>query len=105
MLLPYRHWEVSNSRCRWKPECLQQSSMRMSSRGLIDRKLVSGRNRIQQKGIVCQKENRPLCCGFLRGGQNEEKAMTRALGTDNGQSPEVKAEKGISGRRVREEEA
>lgn len=43
--------------------------------------------------------------GVLREGHKEEKAMTRSLGTDHGQSPEVKPEKGIPGRRVREEES
>ena len=71
----------------------------------IDRKLVSARNRIRQKGIVCQKQKRPLCCGLLRGGQNEEKAMTTPLGTNHEESPEVKAEKRNSDGRLREEEA
>jgi len=34
---------------------------------MIDRNLVSGKNRIQQKGIVCQKENIPyLVAGCVR---------------------------------------
>jgi len=33
---------------------------------IIDRNLVSGRNRIRQKGIVCQRERGPICCGRLR---------------------------------------
>ncbi len=46
----------------------------------IDRKFVLGRNRIQPNVIVCQKEKRPISCGFLCGRQNEEKAMTMARG-------------------------
>jgi hypothetical protein len=57
------------------------------SLGLIDRKLVSGRKRIQEKEIVCQKEKFPVSCGRLRERQNEENTMTRALGTDHGESP------------------
>ena len=51
---------------------------------LIDMKVVSCRNRIQQKGIVCQKEKYPVSCGRLREGENEEKPMTRELGSDQG---------------------
>jgi hypothetical protein len=55
----------------------------------IDRLLVSGRKRIPENGIVCQKQESPLCCGLLRGGQNEEEAMSRAIGTDHGGLPEI----------------
>jgi hypothetical protein len=51
-----------------------------------------------------KKKTVPYVVASCVGGHNEEKAMARALGTDHGQSPEVKPEKGIFGRRVREEE-
>ena len=71
----------------------------------IDRKFVSGRNRIQQKEIVCQREYCPVSYGLMRWGENDEKAMTGAMVSDHGQSPTAKPKRGISGRRVREEEA
>jgi hypothetical protein len=46
----------------------------------IDRNYVLGRNRVRQKGLVCQRERGPICCGRLREGQNAKDAMTRARG-------------------------
>jgi hypothetical protein len=72
--------------------------------GRIDRKFVLGRNRIQQKEIVRQKEKCPVSYGLMCWGKNEEKTMNRDLGSDYGSGPKEKPERGISGRRVREEE-
>jgi hypothetical protein len=54
--------------------------------------------------LYVKKKNVPYLVASCMGGRMRKKAMTRALGTDHGQSPEVKAEKRNSGRRVCEEE-
>ena len=71
----------------------------------IDRKFVTGGEKIQQKKIVCQEENCPVSCGLLCEGLNEEKAMTMDMGSYHGWGPKEKPERGILGKRVSEEEA
>jgi len=57
-------------------------SLHLVRRGIvINRDFVSGRNRVRQKGIVCQRKRGPICCGRLREGQNEKSAMFNAMTT------------------------
>ena len=37
---------------------------------------VSGRPRMRQEGIICQRERGSVCCGRMLEEQNEKKAMT-----------------------------
>ena len=45
---------------------------------LIDRNFLSVRNRVRQKGLVCQRERGPIWCGWVRQGENANNAITTA---------------------------